>query len=71
MARLSFRPSAKYSRGSSFINAEEAIKGLGGFLKTLSEMEQKGETNKEGTGEINLPGGKAMYGYSVKNPFWG
>jgi len=72
MARLSFRPatlrkkSANYSKGSAIINADEAIKGLGGFLKTLSEMEKKGETEKEGTGEIDLPGGKAMYGYSVK-----
>ena len=72
MARLSFRPatlrkkSAQYTARSGIKNADEALKGLGGFLEILSDMEKKGEDKAEGTGEIKFPGGKAMYGYSVK-----
>jgi len=73
MARLSFRPatlrkkSAHYSARSSVIkNTDEALKGLGGFLELLSDMEKKGEDKTQRTGEIKLPGGKAMYGFSVK-----
>ncbi len=72
MARLSFRPatlrkkSAHYATRSGIQNSDEAIKGLGGFIKLLSDMEKKGETKAHRTGEIKLPGGKAMYGFSVK-----
>jgi HSP20 family protein len=72
MPRLSFRPatlrnkSAHYAIKSGIKNADEALKGLGGFLDILSDMEKKGEDEAEETGEIKLPGGKAMYGFSVK-----
>ncbi len=72
MARLSLRPatlrkkSAHYAAGSGIKNTDEAIEGLGGFLKLLSDMEKKGEDEAHRAGEIELPGGKAMYGFSVK-----
>jgi len=72
MPKLSFRPatlrkkSAHYAVKSDIKNSDEALKGLSGFLDILSDMEKKGEDKAERTGEINLPGGKAMYGFSVK-----
>ncbi|MCE8423683.1 MAG: Hsp20/alpha crystallin family protein [Candidatus Methanoperedens sp.] len=72
MARLSLRPatlrkkSAHYPVRSNIKNADEALKGLGGFLELLTDMEKKGEEKAKRTGEIKLPGGKAMYGFSVK-----
>ena len=72
MPKLSFRPatlrkkSAHSAVKSGIKNADEALKGLGGFLDILSDIEKKGEDKAEGTGEIKLPGGKAMYGFSVK-----
>jgi HSP20 family protein len=72
MPRLSFRPStlrkksAQYAVKSGIKNADDALKGLSGFLDIVSDMEKKGEDKAERIGEINLPGGKAMYGFSVK-----
>jgi HSP20 family protein len=72
MRKLSFRPgtlrnkSARYAARSGVANADEALKGLGGFLELFSDMEKKGEEKTERTGEIKLPDGKAMYGFSVK-----
>ncbi len=72
MARLSVRPgrlrrkSANLSATSGIRNADKVLKGLGSFLDILSDMEKKGETNSERKGEIELPGGKVMYGFSVK-----
>jgi len=72
MAKLSIRPgtlrrkSANLSATSGIRNADKVLKGLGSFLDFLSDMEKKGEMNSERKGEIELPGGKAMYGFSVK-----
>lgn len=44
----------------------EVFKGLGSFLELVSEMEEKGQEKLERTGEIKMPGGKAMYGFSIK-----
>lgn len=72
MARLSVRPGTlrkkpeQYTAVPGIRNADDILKSFGSFLKLLSDMEKKGETKKQGTGEINLPGGKAMYGFSVK-----
>lgn len=72
MARLSVRPgisrrkAARSTVKHDIGSAGELFKGLGSFLEGIAEMEEKGEEKTEGTGEINLPGGKAVYGFSVK-----
>jgi len=72
MVRLSVRPGAISKKSTGFSTTPDIeslgglFKGLGNFLEIISEMERKGEEKTEGTGEINLPGGKAMYGFTVK-----
>lgn len=72
MGRLGVRPRARkrkpvhFDIGTAIGSAGQALKGLNSFIELLSEMEEKGEEKAERTGEIKLPGGKAMYGFSVK-----
>ena len=64
MGRLSVRPRARkrkpvlFDIGTGIGSAGKALKGLDSFIELLSDMEKKGETKAERTGEINLRGGK-------------
>jgi len=60
------RKPARFGIETGIGNAGDVLKGLGGFIEFLSEMEEKGKEKTERRGEINLPDGKAMYGFSVK-----
>lgn len=68
--RLGVRPHARKRKPAhvdvGIAGLGDMLKGLGDFIESVSEMEKKGEEKVERTGEIKLPGGRAMYGYSVK-----
>lgn len=68
--RLSIRPHARKRKPThvdiGIAGVGDVLKGLGSFIEIVSEMEKKGEEKVERTGEINIPGGRAMYGYSIK-----
>lgn len=67
--RRTVRPhAAKRSEpaGGGIGSIGEMFKGLGSFIDLVSEMEEKGQEKVERTGEIKTPGGKAMYGFSIK-----
>ncbi len=70
MRRISIRPHTKKKTQAhvdvGVAGLGDMLKGLGSFIDIVSEMEEKGEEKVERTGEINIPGGKAMYGYSIK-----
>ena len=52
------------SQGIGYLG--EVFSGLSNFIELVSEMAEKGQEQAERTGEVNLPSGKAMYGFSVK-----
>lgn len=68
--RISVRPGYRKKKileqGSGTANLGEIFKGLGSFVELLADMEKKGQEEVKKTGEIKLPGGRAMYGFSVK-----
>ena len=42
------------------------LKGIGDFVETVTDMEQKGEKTREESGVKDLGKGKATYGFSIK-----
>lgn len=68
--RLGLRPYARKRKpmhvDAGITGLGDMLKGLGSFVELVSEMEKKGEEKMERTGEIKIPGGRAMYGYSIK-----
>lgn len=42
------------------------LKGIGDFIETVADMEQKGEKKREESGVKDLGKGKATYGFSIK-----
>jgi HSP20 family protein len=60
------RPGKRPEPSGTVPGIGELFKGLGSFIELVSEMEKKGQEKVERTGEIEIPAGKAMYGFSVK-----
>ncbi len=54
------------SEDAGIASIGEIFKGLGNFIELVSELEETGKETMERTGEIALPSGKVMYGFSVK-----
>ncbi len=57
---------ADVDAGVGITNIGEVFKGIGSLIDTVSEMAGKEEEKAERTGEIKTPGGRAMYGISIK-----
>lgn len=70
--RLGVRPHMRKKKladvdaGASIKNIGEVFKGFGSLIDIVSEMAEKEEEKAERTGEIKTPGGRAMYGISIK-----